>query len=421
MAVNDTLLKEILDCLDEDGSIQNVEEWKRYNSLLNLIIDETNIEGEQFRASENTIFSEIKDILAELKGEENLEEKFEENLEDLKEKLGKKDFNNYTIRFPLNIEFASVQKPEKMEARDFSVNSISKSDFKSKLSEIEDQKLEEFLEETSNDIFGKEFSYWEAEIRALDKIYAIEKLESQLEVLLGKINYSTFYNSWTTRYDRGIWPTRDHQLRNPFVYLLFKDGAYQEMFYDEDVSPRKKFRLTSTKAKKFEEIFMEMESLGPSNEDKRLEKGLRSFQKGATEYRLSESFLHYWRGIEILTLTNDGDSSKKAIDRARAIAGGFYERLDVTAEKIADKRNNLVHEGVDVKVYNSDVQYLQDLLESLLAFYLFDSFSIEDRKKLLKFSNMDEDDLKTHKADLERRVELAEEISSRKYSNQSNN
>ncbi|MFC7027866.1 hypothetical protein ACFQH8_10930 [Halomicroarcula sp. GCM10025710] len=90
----------------------------------------------------------------------------------------------------------------------------------------------------------------------------------------------------------------------------------------------------------------------------------RALQSGLTATTNENAFLYYWRGIEEITLHARGARSQEALDRTLPLVRDEFdlEILESITEDLAEKRNEIVHSGIESPVYVRDVNLLRQLL-----------------------------------------------------------
>lgn len=416
-------VSEAINCINKDEdefSISGMDKIYRFEIAMQMLFESERINVDKLmidlKISKNTLESKLQELLNNVKNEDDPESKFWDGFQDLKDRLGSGSERQYTIAFPLNILFTGIECPDSFNALDMHIENISKEEFENDFVRRAEgnSDYDEFIEQTPNS-FNTEYSYWKVKSPARDVGFSVDLVENRLDLLLGQINYAIHYGvSQFLKYTASIWPKRWSELRFPFIYLVFENNRYNTTYRSEDVTPRKAVRISGKKANGFANIFPEIQGLEKSAKvDQRLIRALRSYQKGITSPTFKEAFLHFWRGLETLTLVGEQDRTETVLKRAQSIVPlqpPFIseERLNL----IAEKRNSAVHEGIDVSIAKLDRNLLKLLLDELIRFYFEyrDKFEYADFKFALLHGVKSSSELSSFKDCKEREVELIERI-----------
>jgi hypothetical protein len=146
--------------------------------------------------------------------------------------------------------------------------------------------------------------------------------------------------------------------------------------------------------------------------DSELIPGLHFFLSGMTNPDDTGAFLDFWRGLEILTLSEPGDVTRDIVERAVVpIRPEDQYLFDKHVDRIVDTRNDLVHGNVDTDVTQADLNLLKQLHETLLDLYIHnrEEWSTSDVRFILHDCGVgDEDKLAQQKEARLRNIEKIE-------------
>lgn len=262
----------------------------------------------------------------------------------------------------------------------------------------EDTEFKNFLDELPLGYRPLDNTHWRVSIKARDKRYAVKRAKELIEFWLGSLNYC-FYG-WKnhsgieyTRKDQ----TRDKRLYPPRFILVTKCGTNIGFYRGDDLSLRSPLKLSKKNADRINNLYQYLRI--PHTDSNDIENSvistLQVYQRGMTASNIEDSFLYYWRGIEMITLTDWGTSSDTALKRVMAIS--ILTDVDISPSllnEIADKRNTLVHEGVDIRISKAERNAIKRLLDGALAFVLMfrSDYNKEEFESMLMYSNDKEEE-----------------------------
>lgn len=301
--------------------------------------------------------------------DQNVVERFESSLEDLFESLNKKEFQFY---FPLNIgesvrdtflvDGVEIERVENSEVVSL-FNSVDLDDIQSESKSFEDLLEQLSLHPTP---YNSDW-YWRCVITAPSPEEGVTSAQDIINTLLGKINYSIFYDSDILRKE-----TLDQLLgsnlpdetviveRPPFI-LVCDDN---DLLIDVDIMS-KEFGNPVELDQRFQSTYKELglrkfpPSYGRSTE-KTLASALQGFISATVADHPRESFFAYWRALEDLSFTDPQESN--SIDVLRRT--GRLCSLDNVAplyNRLLDTRNALVHSGGSPTITARDTIILREM------------------------------------------------------------
>lgn len=425
----DDIIREAIKYIDKEseGLKVNINDSRKFNLLLQLILENEEIGLEKFqkkfRVSMETIGRRIAKLLNDIKKEDRPVPIFYESINKIKKELGKKNYKKYTIGFPLNFRFGATalspptDKFSSFSVLDYTINNISFKRWQKKFSSTSIEKnkdvkaYQEYLEKIPNKLQDPMVTYWEIDIEAIDASYAANETDKVLEILLGIINFILYHGEVRLfRFLISPWERRLSNIRMPFVYIVLENNNYKTSYFNEDMSERKPVSIITYKRKRFENLLPIIPSLNPKNRiDTILMMAFRSYQQGMTKENIGESFLDFWRCLETLTLKEENESNRVALNRAHNICDIEITKFSRKMElDIINKRNSIVHRGLDVVITNEDQNFIKILVEDLFFFYMNnkEEFSYKDFLFVLNNISENKSNMQYKKREKERQIEL---------------
>lgn len=377
----------------------------------------------ELKISRQVFQKKIVKLLNEIKIEEDVISHFYKGLKRIKKELRQLKIKKYTIGFPINFQYQERNKcPISLSVLGYSIRNLSLKEWNDKFYTTAQKggaSIEDAFRETPMDpsILNSELStYWEFKTDARNREYAMDELEKTLEIIFGGINYAINYESYDLlKFLLSLPFERISEIRKPFIYIVLENGKYNTCYYSKDISNRKNRTISTRDEKRVNQILPKIKSLNIKNKiDNILLMAFRSYQLGVTKLELKDSFLHFWRGLETLTLKEHKEATNIALKRAMSI---HVPAVPALSPKIildmADKRNKIVHEGLDVTLTLADIEVIKSMLENLIYFYIYvfkDGFTYNDILFVLNNTQKNKTQLKHIKKVRKREVELIEKM-----------
>lgn len=404
------------------------EDQSQVEEGVSAIIERMRVEPAAVNISEAEMRRQIRDMIWEAKtADGETGEVFWSQMGDSYAYFGKQERSQYEIVFPLNILYRDVERPNAYRVLNKTVEAVSDDEWEQYYEEAlrkEQQRadesdapnarnnLEHRFENAPNSLDRSGQTYWRITIDALDQRYAIDRCIRILRFLLGRINFAlTRKKLEGGQMSSDVWNTRWMDLRHPFIYLVFEDGAYQSYSYSTDPTPRDPVKLFGRKAEKYETYLDLVPALNRdrSKMDDRLVKAIYSFQDAVTSTMREDTFLNHWRGAERLTLTTDTDSMSTVVKRALPVVL-LSDMMSLSQARM--KRNKLVHEGEEVEITVDDTNTVKEMLEGLIMLYAEKTPEWNHDAFFFFLNHGDKSDaaLESRKQRCEREIELIEEI-----------
>jgi hypothetical protein len=323
---------------------------------------------------ERHIADVVDQALSRARDEDDVFGAFQRNFAQL---LNTSDQFQFRIFFPLKMRASQGEDPpETIEANSTTIRKVESEQWKDaadaarsteKVSASQDTVPEILQENSPASISSRQNTFYVCETKARDAAVAHSKLLHDLDIILGKLNFSAV--DWQLEQDAmdELW-SLDRMLPDvisrPKLYLLFKQGKYDTFQLTQVSSSATGFRLP----RGFNADFKRVRRFPPQGTghpcDTEIGRGFRALQAGLTARTNESAFLYYWRGIEEVTLHDRGDSSKDALERSLPLVHDSFdfELLESVFESLADKRNDIVHSGIESPVYVRDVLLLRQML-----------------------------------------------------------
>ena len=272
--------------------------------------------------------------------------------------------------------------------------------------------LEQLLSDSPNSLDRGDQTHWAFETEAIDQRYAIDRCQEILTFIMGRINFALTRNrSEGGQLNSSTWNTRWMKLRDPFIYLVFKNGDYYNHFYSTDPSPRKPITLSAHQARRYEEYLDVVPELNKdlNSQEEKIVSGINSFQDSVTSSRRRDVFLNHWRAIENLTLSSRNHSTGDIAERSRTVA---TTNSGMREPEVVDKRNRLVHEPERTEITTDDTNLLKDRMEELILKYIDkrNDWSRSDFEFFFRNGNKSQNSLDQMERNGRRELELIDEM-----------
>lgn len=429
------IVEEVADCFDpiDDNSDDTEYSWSDSDQMtvskgVSEILERAHINFDEFPISESYLRREIRDLIWEAKvDEDDTSDAFSSMMDDLPQYLGSQDWPEYKIVFPLNIQYRDVDRPDEYEVLNESVVALSSDEwenFSEEACNAEQRaadesdavgaynKIERLLSDSPNKLDRGDQTHWMFQTEGIDARYAIDECEDILTYMMGRINFAlTGDRIEGGQFNSSTWNTRWMKLRDPFIYLVFKNGDYYDYFYSTDPSPRKPITLSAHKARYYESNIDEIPELNKdlNSLEEKIVSGIYSFQDAVSSSDREDIFLNHWRGIENLTLSSRNHSTGDIAERARTTA---MTESGVRESEVVDKRNKLVHESERTEITTEDTNILKLMMEGLLLKYVEkrDDWNRSDFEFFFDHGNRSDDSFEQIADNRRRELELIDEI-----------
>lgn len=377
-------VQEAVECLEEgdEGNLVRVNENnRRFNILMNRLVSDFPVDPEEMKISRTYLRRKLIGLLETCWHEEDPREEFDQRYGSLIGGIYSSPCKSYRIGFPLNLP----EGPDQIDHGGIVITHLDRDEWKSQFQSeaMANSEFKEFMSDSQNS-FDRRQTYWKFEHEARDTRFPVNKLEQELEIILGELTYTiSHWTSRTVRTSSRIHPYAWSELRLPFVYIVLDGGDYESYFADEN--PVKRPSITKPALSRSIEVdFSQIPRFqDPDEVDRRIRSGFRNFYLGSTEQNQRDAFFHYWRALENLALVagDDETDSGDVLTRATSIVdfdemssefGLVADQLTVEdrIRELVAKRNNLVHEGKRIIVERQDNDFLRALFYELVPFMI---------------------------------------------------
>lgn len=287
------------------------------------------------------------------------------------------DESLYKIYFPLNMRSGRKESPPAtIEANETTIRKVESDDWESAIEGAQTAASQQAVTEdvpdilqnsTETHISQREHTFYLFEIESREPTLAYSSLQADLDIILGKLNFTAF--DWVLEETsmgelRSTDRTRHNVINRPQIFLVYQDDEYDSFNMPNRKVKRTGFRLPRGFKTDFKGIrrFPLAGDTGPC--DRELSRGFRALHAGLTATHNESAFLYFWRGLEEITFHDRGDSSKNALERCLPLVHDHLpiQILQYVIEDLAGKRNDIVHSGIESPVYERDVLLLRQML-----------------------------------------------------------
>lgn len=283
----------------------------------------------------------------------------------------------FRIVFPLNIrEGRKETAPRTISANSTAIrkldqdqwNELNEEAKNSSNTDDNEQSYDEFLQDASGRIVSKRHNvFYEFETEARNSNIAISLLSQDLDIILGKLNFTATNSSLDqTALEelRSLNRSLPEAIVRPRIYLVVEEGEYQDYQIGARHESYSGFRLPRGFEADFDSLRQFPVEAASQEVDSNIADAFRALQSGLTATTNENAFLYYWRGIEEITLHARAAKSQEALERTLPLVRDEFdlEILESITEDLAEKRNEIVHSGIESPVYVRDVNLLRQLL-----------------------------------------------------------
>lgn len=394
----DSKLADVVKKIDEEVIQDNSENLhpfrgvKRQDILIHLLI-ETIAEDFDLEISHEHVEDRVREILQEMSsqvessgdGYEDPVSRFREDWPELRED----HTNEFVVFVPLPLRPDKKSLPDRIHYGNDQLSRTAPDtwreyfDLANDLTPAETKDYPtspvEFLQGTELDNLSPgQYTFWKFESTGNDADFVIHKLESILDVFLGKINYATNeyhqleFNSTGSQIQRAGRTVVEY----PPMYLVFRDGEFHRLQpKNTDISSPIPSIRPAGQYDTALNSFPEIEQIGDSqgsrfDDDKTVVNRTIDSQLGASFRTIGQAlitrnpetaFLSFYRTVEHVTFTRKAQSITPLKRALRLVNAKEDEYLNLVIKAIKDRRNTLVHEGTDVGITVGDLNFLKGL------------------------------------------------------------
>ncbi|MFC7009025.1 hypothetical protein [Halalkalicoccus salilacus] len=242
---------EAVNRVEEDGSILGFAHMDDFEFLIDVLLDELAINGNQFGVSDDKVRREVKTLLQTIarNGSDDIIGEFKEGIGEIRKKFGSAKKTEYTIVFPLNVLISDVSFPDILTIRDVEIRQIRRELWENEYlpKAQEGRVFSDWIMKSENDTTSDIYSYWAAECEAVDLSYAFRYIDEIARILLGQLNFALYYKKESQKLNKTPWSSARSDLRTPFVYLGFSGQEYKNCSFSTDTRPRQKVGFSPEK------------------------------------------------------------------------------------------------------------------------------------------------------------------------------
>lgn len=351
---------------------------RRLVDLLSEAADFDSLSPEYYRISFDRLSNLTQDAIEDIKSKEvSLPDNSQARIEWITDYIDSQldPPSDSTVLFPLNVS-SDLNWPNSFSVDNYSISQISDKEwmdqYHSRFRSNVDSKWD--TAELPNSIYqddrqlSDKFTMWKIEnIYARNRKYSVDLASDMIQYVLSKINFSHYQTKVSTRtVGSGMCSGRISELLGPYIFISDKNGV-MELYYDNKFIMRKPVDIewNDDQNDRYNRL---SNSFGlDSGFQGTINKALQAYDSGVTSSSNSDAFFNFWRGLEILTLTNDTEPLTRVVERASAmIQFDGPLPVDMVISQIRGKRNAYVHEAKTVHISDQDVRYTKMLLDNLL-------------------------------------------------------
>lgn len=402
---------------DSDTISFRNQNFQRFNSRLEVLLDEFPVDPRDLLMSQGYLTGAMRQFLFDLRDEGDPGNAFEANYENLIEELSSRPIEDFRIGMPWSLRFRRGDGPDQLEILGETFQRLPRQRWMSQFISVArgSEDFESVIDASVNDpTESRTYTFWEHTIEARDPQYAIDRVEELIEVLFGKLLYmSQFQQSYPMRIGQDdIWPRGWANLKNPFIYIVLRNGSYFRTYFDEDVSKRRPERIDAQELEEFIKAFPRLGEGSPILSE--ITGALRSLQSALITPDNKKAFLDLWRTLDICTLANRRLGIEKILRRGAATIQFNLPKpvLEHRLQKMEAKRNSLVHQDIGTEIEKRDIEFMHALVEGSLWFlwaHLRD-YSRQDIIYFLKEAQKSEQELKARYNGVKREMELLKDL-----------
>lgn len=275
--------------------------------------------------------------------------------------------------------------------------------------------------------------YWQLLVDARDNAFAYQRATTILRYFYGTLNQLLL------RWRRPKWTTAGEPSQRPAPGLRLPPGTlvYSATAAEDRNEPAQLTikRESITKQGGHSSVLTDYDSLPQlppldslTEAQERLYAAATSYQKGSGSANANDAFFAFWRGIEVLAVS-DQSSNEELITRAQRILlsvsgsdlgnpetrrGSLWleqSRLLDAMDGLDDLRNTMVHEGPNVGIQPIDVVAAKTLLDAYFDIYIeyWDKLGTETFEKLLDGLALSSDERSDRITELENQIDSLKE------------
>ncbi|MDL5363793.1 hypothetical protein [Halalkalicoccus sp. NIPERK01] len=386
-------IKDFQEEVIEDGATEKVSipGISRRDILIGIIVD-TLLDDFGIEISHTTAELRVRETFQKMM-RENLKNEYNDPVSRFRKEWPEvsesKSLSKFTILIPLPIANHDNVLPGKIEFNGHALNRVGpgpwkKFEHQARTTEAQDThgyppNLNEFIEGTDlQSVTSSEYTFWRFNKEGIDIDYIVQQMKSVLNVLLGQLCFVA---------DNQIPTAMDHSLnkvqtrtrtvfRLPPFYLIFQDSIFHRIH--PDTYPVQKPIPRIRNDFNFSDIMNAFPSLGTFSEGKNsiyrdnpsvhvrpveatLGASFRTLGQALRETDPELMFLWLYRTLEHITFTKYSKSKEPLIRALRLLNINPDQQLTRFVDVVKDRRNTIVHDGIDVQITQTEINLLKSL------------------------------------------------------------
>lgn len=319
-----------------------------------------------------------------------------------------------TFYFPLNVKW--IEKPPELEVFDISIQPVTDSEWAEQLTAFRRYPDTVGIHTVESLCENTNYTYWETTIQSKGRRYAANKVNTAVNLLCAKINYSQY--CWETQRlsERGRsseGSPRWSWVQAPCAVLTAGEDHPLEVVI-VDRGPRRTVELDwidPDTPVRFEQVpSLEYGADGLAGI---LQDGLLEYQRAMVETERQNAFFAFWRCIEGLSLAGQGEKGE-IVDRAMWALSIVAEEADESflktiTEQLYATRNKWVHEA-NWRVHERAAKYLAD---AMIHLYIEDLYGLDQNiaAEIFQHARMEDPQREAKYRQAEQRLQALDELS----------
>jgi len=396
-----SVLSDIQDEIIEDGTAQdvNVPGLSRRDVLIGLIVNIL-LEGYELDLSHSAADDRVRTTLQRMMNEqEGSSDSYDDPVkrfrEDWPEISGSKSTSAFELLLPIPVTGRADLLPGKIEFDGYTLRRIDLETWRRFEQRAHDQDAEDsdryppnlrvFLDRTAlSEVTASEYTFWKFDAEGIDADYLIQQMESTLNVFLGQLSSVA---------NRGVPLRMDHSLneirigtrtvfRPPPFYLIFRDSVFYRVhpgdypvekpiprirdgFYYEDAMIN--FPSLGQIPSLSDSIYADDPSIHARSAEAQLGASFRTYGRAMRKKDPESVFLSLYRTLEHITFTKYAGSQEPLNRALRLLDAENDAPVNDLVKVVKDRRNTIVHEGIDVQITQTDLNLLKSLSTSAMG------------------------------------------------------
>jgi len=420
-----------------DGHVQIAEDSSFYHDVERLITEGLGVDPKAKRHSLETLRRKFVPLLCDAveqaaTSDQSEIEAYKEYKAEFFRSIVHRDEHTYRIIFPFQQSCAD-ELNKSVTVLGHELQPADHAELESGLESYTTHHASESRTEAADLFCEYDGEYWQLQVDARDNAFTYQRATTILRYFYGTLNYLIL------RWRRPRWTTAGKPIQRPAPGLRLPPGmlVYSETAAEDRNEPAQLTikRESMTKQGSHNSVLTDYDSLprlpplgSLTKAQERLYAAVTSYQKGSSTANTNDAFFAFWRGIEVLSVSNQL-SNEQLVNRAQRILwtvsgsdlgnpetrkGNLWleeSRLLDAMDGLDNLRNTMVHEGPDVEIQPIDVVAAKTLLDAYFDIYFeyWDKVGTQTFEKLLDGISLSPDERSDRITELKNQIEILRE------------